>query len=171
MRSRYIPRADMAHLLAGCMPQNAEALRLSLDYGVRIGDVLRMPIEAAKTGRWSFKEEKTGKRRIVKLSEAHRQALLSFGGKIYAFEHRLDPHKHRTRQAVYKDLTRIAKAFRLAQVTPHSARKIYAVQALERFGGDVERVQHLLNHSSAAVTMLYCYADQLSERRRKETKR
>lgn len=165
-RAEWLPREYMEHLLAACMPQNREALRLSMDYGLRIGDVLRMPSSAVSTGRWSFKEEKTGKRRRVTLSEAHRSACASFCGKNFVFEHRTNPYRHRTRQAVYKDLRRIAAAFRLKNITPHSARKIYSVERYKQSGGNLKKVQRLLNHSDEAVTILYALADELSTRNR-----
>ena len=160
-RSQWACRSDMEHLLAACMPENREALRLSMDYGLRIGDVLRMPTRAARNGVWSFKEEKTGKRRRVRLSEAHRRRCLSFAGKIYVFEHRTDPHRHRTRQAVYKDLRRIADMYRLRHISPHSMRKVYSVERYRQAGGSLLKVQRLLNHDSEAVTALYALADQL----------
>lgn len=164
-RSAYVPRGTFVHLLAGLMPENREALLLSLDYGMRIGDVLRMPANALVTGRWSFQEEKTGKRRRVRLSASHIAACRAFAGKYYVFPHRTDPRKHRTRQAVYKDLKRIARAFRLRYCSPHSARKTYAVDRFRQSGGDLKRVQRLLNHSDEAVTVLYALADQLDTRR------
>lgn len=159
--SEWACRRDMEHLLAACMPENREALRLSMDYGMRIGDVLRMPTCAARRGVWSFKEEKTGKRRRVKLSEGHIKSCLSFAGKIYVFEHRTDPHRHRTRQAVYKDLRRIAEMYRLKHITPHSMRKVYSVERYKQTGGSLQKVQRLLNHEDEAVTALYALADQL----------
>ena len=160
-RSRWIPDAKFHALLTLCQPENAEALRLSLDYGLRIGDVLRMPASVVQSGRWSFKEEKTGKRRRVRLSETHRRALSCFAGKFYAFEHRLDPHKHRTRQAVYKDIKGLANRLGLRYVSPHSARKIYAVNRYHQSGNDINKVQKLLNHSDPTVTVLYALADQM----------
>lgn len=169
--SRWISRANMEHLLAACTPQNREALRLSMDYGLRIGDVLRMPSTAVSTGRWSFKEEKTGKRRRVVLSAAHRAACASFAGKVYVFEHRTNPYKHRTRQAVYKDLVRVAKCFRLRNISPHSARKLYSVERYKESGGNLKKVQRLLNHSDESVTLLYALADELSEKQHKNITR
>jgi len=65
----------------------------------------------------------------------------------------------RLAQAVWKDLKRAAQAYRLQQnVAPHSFRKIYAVDLLEKYG-DIERVQRALNHSSPSVTMIYAMAD------------
>ena len=157
-RSQYIQPPIFNALLLLLHPENAEALRLSLDYGMRIGDVLKMPIEALSSGVYSFKESKTGKRRRVKLSATHREILASFAGKHYVFEHRLDFHKHRCRQTVYKDIKRLATALGYKGITPHSARKIYAVDAFHKTG-DLTKVQKWLNHSDPAVTALYALAD------------
>ena len=133
-RSLWVPRDEMEHILAALMPENAEALRVSMDYGARIGDVLSMRTDAARSGRWNYREQKTGKRRRVILSDAHRRTLLSFAGRVYCFEHRTDWTRHRTRQAVYKDICRAATAFRwLGTVSPHSLRKVYSV---EKYKGD-----------------------------------
>ena len=171
-RSLWLPRQELEHILAAMMPENAEALRVSMDYGARIGDVLSMRTESARSGRWNYREEKTGKRRRVRLSDAHRRALLSFAGKVYVFEHRLDWTRHRTRQAVYKDICRAAEAFRwLGTVSPHTARKVYSVEKYRAAGGNVAKVQRLLNHSDEAVTMLYALADEISAARRRQRER
>ena len=49
-------------------------------------------------------------------------------------------------------------------VSPHSCRKVWAVEQYHRTG-DLKKVQKLLNHSSEAVTQLYALADVLTERR------
>ncbi|MEG0756191.1 MAG: tyrosine-type recombinase/integrase, partial [Oscillospiraceae bacterium] len=65
------------------------------------------------------------------------------------------------RQAVWADVKRAAKAFRLPQnIAPHSFRKVYAVELLEKYG-DIERVKRALNHSSVEVTMIYAMSDKL----------
>lgn len=161
-RSYWVCRPYMEHILAACTPENRAALLFSMDYGCRIGDVLRMPTSAARKGIYSYKEEKTGKRRRVTMSAAHRTRLLSYAGRVYVFEHRTDPYRHRTRQAVYKDLKRAAVLFRLPHITPHSARKVYSVERYKQTGGDLKKVQRLLNHSSEAVTQLYALADILA---------
>ena len=57
------------------------------------------------------------------------------------------------------DVKRAAKAFRLPQnVAPHSLRKLYAVDLLNRCGGNLGRVQRALNHSDAATTYIYAMA-------------
>jgi integrase len=96
---------------------------------------------------------------------------MAISGKIFVFEHRLDPLRPRTRQAVYKDIKRAAAAFRVPiNVAPHSARKIYAVAEYKK-DMNVKRVQELLNHSSEAVTMIYILADALTERNQQKKHR
>ena len=74
--------------------------------------------------------------------------------------------KPHTRQAVWKDVKRAARAFRLPQnVGPHSARKVFAVELLAKYG-DLERVRRALNHSSDTVTMIYAMADRQLESKR-----
>lgn len=136
--------------------------------GLRISDVLNLRSERLRE-RFSVRELKTGKVKRVRLPKALLDRLLSQAGRIYVFENRLDYRKPRTRQAVYKDLRRAAKLFRVKEthISPHSARKIYAVSEYRRTGS-IERVKELLNHEDEAVTMLYAMADQLEQRRGKK---
>lgn len=158
------------HLLAALTPQNRLALEISMATGLRISDVLNLRTEAlrsSKDRRISVRELKTGKTRRVFLSlELYRRAL-ALAGKVFIFENRLDWRKPRTRQAVYKDLKRVAKIFRLKEnIAPHSARKTWAVEEYHK-DRDLKRVQRLLNHSDEAVTMIYALADQLTQIHRK----
>jgi site-specific recombinase XerD len=173
MRTDYLKRQELQHLLAALMPVNRLALEISLATGLRISDVLEMRTEALKaaTGRrLSIRELKTGKRRRVTLSRELFERALAIAGKVYVFEHRLDYKRPRTRQAVYKDLKAVARVFKIdgkrirGNIAPHTARKAYAVEAYKK-SGDLRRVQQLLNHSSEAVTMIYAMADRLTDRR------
>lgn len=161
MTSRYASREMMGHLLAGMMPENREAVKLSMDYGMRIGDVLAMPYDAPDRARYTYREEKTGKKRTVRLSEKHKATLRQFRRGAYCFPHRTDDTRHRCRQTVWADIKRISKAYRLRGISPHSARKLYAVE-LYRKTGDMERVKRSLNHDDPAVTALYALADLLT---------
>lgn len=164
--SKWVDGDTMSHILAACTWENELALRLSMTYGLRIGDVLRLPTTALERGVWSFREEKTGKRRYLRLSPVFVRELRGIAGKVYVFEHRTNWRKHRTRQAVYKDLRRAGDAFRVKGVTPHSARKVYAVRAF-RASHDLRKVQRLLMHDDEAVTMLYALADEVARARRR----
>jgi integrase len=128
--------------------------------------VLALEREQVEKCSFSYKEQKSGKTRRVRMSKAFAESLLALGDPAspFIFPSRFDTLKHRSRQAVYKDIRRAAKAFRLPQhVSPHTARKVYAVNAYKRTGS-MKQVQQLLNHSSEAVTMLYALADQITAR-------
>ena len=165
MRADYIDPEVMEHVLAALMPANALAIRVSMATGLRISDVLEITTEQARRGRWTVHEGKTGKGRRVRLPAVLQAAMLAQAGHIYVWEGRSDGRKHRTRQAVYKDIRRAATAYRLKEhVSPHTARKMYAVDSLRKYGS-LAKVQRLLNHESEAVTMVYALADELTERR------
>ena len=84
--------------------------------------------------------------------------LRNHAGEYWVFPGR-NPRKHHTRQAVWKDVKRAAAAFRLPQnVAPHSFRKVYAVDLMQKYG-DIEKVRRALNHNSESVTMIYALAD------------
>ena len=127
--------------------------------------------DAAAVPLW-VTEQKTGKRRIVGLLEYLLKDMRKIAGKKYVFEHKNDPERHRTRQTVWKNVKRAAVAFRLPQnVAPHSARKVYAVDLMRKYG-DIDRVRRALNHSSESVTLLYAMADmRLRAKYRKKRRR
>ena len=165
MRTGVIKQEEFEHILAALTVPNRLAMEVSLCTGLRIGDVLNLRTVQLKE-RMTVREQKTGKTRRIRLPEPLFNRLMGICGKIYVFEGRLDYTKPRTRQAVFKDLKRAAKAFRIKEnLAPHSARKIYAVAEYKRTGGNLKRVQQLLNHSDEAVTMLYAMADQLTKRK------
>jgi len=158
----WAPPELMSHILAALTPENALALRVSLKTGLRIDDVLSLRAsDIAKGNRFTISEKKTHKHRRIYLSDSLLDELRSSCGRYYVFEGRLKETEHRTRQAVNKDLARAAEAFRVPaaiQISPHSARKIYAVDVFNKYG-DPHKVQELLNHSRESVTLLYCLAE------------
>ena len=104
----------------------------------------------------------TGYRSSRPLLERMRQQA----GRRWCFEGARDWRKPRTRQAVYYDLKKAAAKFGLPQnISPHTLRKNYAVY-LRHKGKTVGQVQRTLNHSNAMTTMLYMYADKLTEQKK-----
>ena len=164
MTTEYLLDREVGHVLAALTPSNRLVCEVLLHTGLRLGDVLRLRPEQLAAQFW-ITEQKTGKRRRVGLPEGLRRQIIAQSGREWCFEGSRDPTKHRTRQAVYADIKRAAKAFRLRQnVGPHSLRKVYAVQLMEKYG-DIERVRRALNHSSLTVTMVYAMADKLLSRK------
>lgn len=141
-------------------------MRAALTTGLRISDVLNLKTAQLKPHFW-VTEMKTGKRRQVGLPEPLLSDIKNQAGEEWAFPGR-NGKKPRTRQAVWKDVKRAAKSFRLPQnVGPHSARKVYAVELLEKYG-DIERVRKALNHSRESVTLIYAMADKQLEAKNKK---
>lgn len=163
MRSSYVSRPEMGHILAALMPQNRLVMRLAMETGLRVGDCLAIKTAALRY-RMTVREQKTGKTRRIIIPRQLLEELQASAGRIWVFEHRTDPLRHRTRQAVYKDVKRVARMFQRAgsvrkgQISPHSARKLRAVEAYQ--DGGLAAAQRLLNHSDPAVTLLYALADQ-----------
>lgn len=166
MRADYIWRDELSHVYAALMPPNRQVLRVAEATGLRIGDVLALTRAQVARGRVTVVERKTGKsRRVTIPADVRAEVLATPERGPWAWPGRTDQSKHRTRQAVYRDLRRAARAFRLPEhVSPHSLRKVYAVKLLERTG-DMGAVQRELRHESAAVTYIYAMADVLTERR------
>ncbi len=174
MRTDWVVREELSHLLAALMPENRLIMEICLDTGLRISDVLELRTDVvvgASEGRFTVRERKTGKNRRVRLPKDLQDRAIAFAGKIYVFENRRDYKRHKTRQAVYKDMKRVAAAFKIKlNVAPHSARKSWAVEEYAK-DGDLKRVQKLMNHDSEAVTMLYAMADEMTSRRLKKARK
>ncbi len=167
MRTQWIPRGEMEHILSALFPENRLACEISLATGLRINDVLALTPQKVSKQRFTIREEKTGKTRSIRLPAELVERCLACSGQHYVFEGRLNGKKHRTRQAVYKDLKRVAVAFNLKKnIAPHSLRKSFAVYEFQKNGGNLKRVQKLLNHDSEAVTMLYAMANIIDNRKR-----
>lgn len=157
MRTEFVLDREVELILAALTPQNRLVIRTALTTGLRVGDVLALKPERLKPHFW-VTEQKTGKKRQVGLPEPLLSDLKKHAGKHWVFPGR-DPLKHHTRQAVWKDVKRAAKLFRLPQnVAPHSFRKVYAVDLMKRYG-DIDRVRRALNHGSETITMIYALAD------------
>lgn len=81
---------------------------------------------------------------------------------MWVFEGARDSSKHRTRQAVWADVKRAAKALRIDYVAgTHSARKAYAVELYHRQGGGstgLAAVQRDLQHEYSSTTLLYIFS-------------
>lgn len=165
--TNWIDDDQLELVLALLMPQNRLIMQLAIHTGLRIGDVLAIKTEQLKP-RLTVKEQKTGKGKRITIPAKLLRTILAQAGEVWAFPGR-DPERPKTRQAVWKDVKRAAAAMRLpANIGTHTARKVYAVRKLAKTGGNLAAVQAALNHSDAAVTMLYAMADHLSKQQRGE---
>lgn len=160
MTTQYLLEEQLDRVLAALTPSNELVCRTCLHTGLRVSDVLALRPDQIRPSVW-VTESKTGKRKQIGFPAGLREAILAQASDVWAFPGRTDRAKHRTRQAVWRDIKRAAKAFRLPQnVGVHSLRKVYAVELMRKYG-DIRRVRRALNHSSCTVTMLYVMADKL----------
>lgn len=142
--------------------KNALALRCSLETGLRIDDVLRLRRQQLQKRTLLGFAAKTKKsyRKVISQDLANR--LREIHGEYYIFEGRLSPKKHRTRQAVWKDVKKAARVLQLdGNIAPHSARKTYAVELFH--DGGIGTVKRELQHNDLSTTMLYAFADYIDD--------
>lgn len=159
----HISRANLNHVLSALTYENQLVIRVAMATGLRVGDVLSLKTSQLAP-RFTVQEQKTGKNKRCSIGKGLYQELLKQAGKVWVFPHRTDGKKHRTRQAVYKDIKRAAKLFRIdGNIGTHSIRKMYAVEQFHKTG-DLNAVQKKMNHASPTVTMIYAMADQLTNR-------
>ena len=167
--TEYLLDREVERVLSALMPQNRLIMRMVLRNGMRLSDALEFKTDNLKLAGW-YVEKKTGKRRRFGLDAALLANIRAQAGPEWAFPGR-NGQGHKSRQAVWADVKRAARAFRLRQnVAPHSFRKSYAVKLLAKYG-DIDRVRRNLNHTSTSVTAIYAISDVLLERRLREKKR
>lgn len=167
MKTEYLLDVQMDRVLGLLLPQNRLIMEVCLHTGLRIGDVVALRSAQIAMKFW-ITEQKTGKRRQVGLTRQLVYRIVQQAGAVWAFPSPQKSGAPKTRQAVWYDVKRAARACRIAQnVAPHSARKVYAVTLLHKYG-NIDRVKRALNHSDAAVTLLYAMADKLLEDSTKE---
>lgn len=159
MKSEYIDGELWRGIVSGMTPANALAIAVSLETGLRIGDVLRLHESDLCEDGISYTAEKTGKSGAAKCSAKIIRALHENAINGVCFPSRTGAKgKYRTRQAVWKNVRRAAcNAGIKPHVSPHSARKTFAVELRRRSG--IGAVQEALQHRYAATTNLYAFAD------------
>ena len=169
-KAQFVDTRDLEKVLTLLTPVNERVCRVCLATGLRISDVLSLTVEQLRKKQFTIQEKKTGKRRVVRIPLALRSDVLAHAGTVFCFPHRYNGRLPRTRWAVYKDLKRADRVLSIGlNVTPHSMRKVYAVNEFQK-DGDLSRVRKLLNHSSDAVTILYALADKYAKRKKKNSK-
>lgn len=150
-------------IFAALLPGNRRVLQVELRTGLRISDVLELKKDQIGRCFW-VTEKKTHKRKQCGLPDwLVADIRAAAGNSEWAFPSPSDPTKHRTRQSVWKDLKRVAEAFRFYQnLGTHSFRKAYAVDLMNKYH-DIEMVQRALNHDNSSTTIIYALADHLLE--------
>ena len=143
---------------------NVLAIRVSLETGMRIDDVLSLRRKNIKGRKLYYTAQKTGKEDKKVISQGLlvmlNKNLSTEDENEYIFKHRLKKGKHRTRQAVWKNVKKACAEIGLERnITPHSARKSYAVELFHDKGLNI--TQKELQHENANTTLLYAFSEML----------
>lgn len=159
MQSQYIAR-EVWRAIMPCMTRdNALAIAVSLETGLRIGDVLALQVSDLSDSSIAYTAQKTGKSGSAPCAARLIDILRSNARGGYCFPPRRGSKSpHRSRQAVWANVRQAAQRTGIKpHVSPHSARKTYAVQLYHRRG--IAAVQAALQHDDVNTTNLYALAD------------
>lgn len=144
---------------SGCRPNEriATALMLEANLGIRISDILKLRLaDIVRDGdryRLSIVEQKTGKARVFTVPFALYQFI-----RCYCLDNGIaatDVIFPITERAVQKQLRIVCDYLSIPGISTHSFRKYYATEIYKNNGYNIALVQHLLQHSSSAVTQKY----------------
>lgn len=166
VKSDYIDPEKYNFIIDLMRPDNANALRVCLHTGLRINDVLSLKkTDLADDGTITTVCSKTKKRFTGKIPVNLAKAIKWRARRSEWLFPSPKPEckgQHRTRQAVWSNIKRAARLFgETRNATPHSARKIHAVQRYRKKG--MQDAQEALQHDRLTTTFIYAYSDLLSK--------
>lgn len=177
IRADYIDRKTAQAVLSRMQPVNRLICEVCMNTGLRIDDVCALrtrDVRQAKqrSGWLVLTEQKTGKRKKLRFRYKDLDRMLWQSGSVFVFQHRYDVTRHRSRQAVWRDLARSAKPLREQgiAISPHSLRKLYAVEQYDKHG-DITKVQRQLNHDNINTTLLYVMSREMRQAKKKKSKK
>lgn len=158
MKSQYIEPQELEKLRSVSAEEAWLPLWVSLETGLRIGDVVKLRKANLKPDGLHYKAQKTGKNGVARIGADLRRELAAKRGK-WLFPSPYKAGKHITRQCAW---ARIKAACERAGVepkgvSPHSLRKVFAVELYREKG--FRAVKEALQHNSAATTEIYSFAD------------
>lgn len=144
---------------SGCRPNEriATALMLEANLGIRISDILKLRLsDIIRDGdryRLSIIEQKTRKARVFTVPFALYQFI-----RCYCLDNGIaatDIIFPITERSVQRQLKIVCDYLGIPGISTHSFRKYFATEIYKNNGYNIALVQHLLQHSSTAVTQRY----------------
>lgn len=158
MKSKYVETKDLKSLRNMLDEESWLPLWVSLETGLRIGDVVKLRKVNLQTDGLHYKAEKTGKNGVAPISDELRKKLSQRRGK-WLFPSPYKKGNHITRQCAWERIKRACKraGIEAEGISPHSLRKVFAVELYREKG--FKAVQNALQHNSATTTEIYSFAD------------
>lgn len=157
MRSRFLEQKEIKALREVSREEAFLPLLLSLETGLRVGDIVALEVSSVKEDGIHYTAEKTGKKGIAKISATTRKRLNKRGKWLFPSPYKKG--KHITRQAVWARIKTAGKraGVDLDGLSPHAMRKVFAVELYRQKG--FKAVQEALQHNYASTTEIYTFAD------------
>jgi integrase len=158
MKSKFIDSPELRELKEHIDAEAWLPLWVSLETGLRIGDVVKLKGGNVREDGIHYKAKKTNKNGVAKISAELRRALPKSKTK-WLFPSPYKHGAHITRQCVWSRIKRAAKNAGVDAdgISPHSMRKVFAVELYREKG--FKAVQDALQHSNSATTEIYSFAD------------
>lgn len=163
MRSRFLEKKELAKLQK-YMGSDWLPFQVSLETGLRIGDVAKLTWTDLSGQILSFVAQKTGKPGKASLKPRTARALqASRCAPKWIFPAPRNSAKHISRQLLWKRLKTacLAVGVPLDGASPHSLRKVFAVREYQEHG--IAAAKAALQHTDLATTELYTLSDWLTD--------
>lgn len=157
MKSRFLTEEELKSLRGAFDEEAFLPFIVSLETGLRIGDVVGLKVSDVKADGVHFKAQKTGKRGVAAISAKTRKRLPKKGKWLFPSPYKVG--QHLTRQAVWARIKTAGKncGVDLDGLSPHSMRKVFAVELYRKKG--FKAVQEALQHNYASTSEIYAFAD------------
>lgn len=161
MRASYIDKDTLQRLRDSAKHNAWLPLWVSVETGLRVGDVVSLRWEQIRRGGISYTAEKTKKDGHALISAGLYNALMDTytGGTEWVFPSPKDPQKHIRRETVWHRVKAACARCGVdpAGISPHTMRKVFAVELFKRAG--LKAAQVALQHDRASTTELYALSD------------
>ena len=157
MKSRFIDEVEIKKLRKASSEETFLPLLLSLETGLRIGDVVSLKVKDMKPDGVHYVAAKTKKEGVAPVSHYIRQKLPKRGKWLFPSPYKVG--KHITRQAAWDRMKKAGKraGLDLEGLSPHALRKAFAVELYREKG--FKAVQEALQHTYASTAEIYAFAD------------
>lgn len=158
MKSKYITDEEVKKIRKSMSEEAWLPFWVSLETGLRVGDVVKLRKENLKADGLHYKAQKTKKNGVAKISANLTAELKKKKGK-WLFSSPYKPGKHITRQCVWARVKTACKraGVELDGISPHAFRKVFAVELYREKG--FTAVKEALQHSNSLTTEVYSFAD------------
>lgn len=169
MRNVYIPEKELAEIVKRLEGVDRVITLLLLGTGFRLDDIMHLRVWQLRAPELTIRERKTGNVRSVTIPAGVSEVCKAYAARrmalCYAFPalRRYGARKmHRT--TYWRHFMEVVRRLGWEDkgYSPHSLRKVYAVNALSR-SGSLRAVQKDLGHASMGVTALYALSDRYGD--------